>query len=315
MTDKTTKLLDVTLRDGGLTNDFFFDDAFVRALYRTNLRAGVDYMELGYRASMRMFRREDFGKWKFCAEEDIRAVLGEDAGKKIKLSVMADAGRCDYKNDIRPRADSPIVLVRVACYYEQLREALDMVEDIKNKGYEASCNLMAISALNKTELTQAVRDMAASPADMIYIVDSFGALLPTDIARLVALFLEYAAPQGKTVGMHAHDNLSNALANTLLARAAGACCLDAAYGGMGRGAGSCDMAALLGSLSYPHEALREAIAFSDECVLPLKREGAQWGADPAYALTALMNRHPRDAIAYKRAGRNDITSFFDELTK
>ena len=36
------KVVDATLRDGGLVNDFHFTDEFVRALYEANIRAGVD---------------------------------------------------------------------------------------------------------------------------------------------------------------------------------------------------------------------------------------------------------------------------------
>ncbi len=306
-------LLDVTLRDGGLTNDFHFEDPFVKALFEANLRAGIGTMEIGYKASERMFKRGDFGKWKFCAEKDILDVLGEDAGQKIGLAVMADAGRCDYRTDILPRRESPLSMVRIACYMEQLHEALDMIEDCKKKGYEVSCNLMAVTALGKAQLRDALKLLAASPADVLYIVDSFGALLPTEAVHLTELFLEYAVPCGKAVGIHAHDNLSNALANTLLAQSAGAVYLDAAYGGMGRGAGSCDMTSLLGCLQYPPEALEAALAFTDRFVLPLRQRNAVWGPDPAYALTALLNRHPRDAIAYKRAGRQDIDRFLAEL--
>ena len=39
------KVVDATLRDGGLVNDFRFTDDFVKSLYTANLRAGVDYME------------------------------------------------------------------------------------------------------------------------------------------------------------------------------------------------------------------------------------------------------------------------------
>lgn len=67
------KVVDATLRDGGLVNDFYFTDEFVRALYATNIRAGVDYMEMGYKASKEMFDESKFGKWKFCRDEDIRS--------------------------------------------------------------------------------------------------------------------------------------------------------------------------------------------------------------------------------------------------
>ena len=59
------KVLDATVRDGGLVNNFFFTDQFVRDLYETNLKAGVDYMELGYLADKELFDPEKFGKWKF----------------------------------------------------------------------------------------------------------------------------------------------------------------------------------------------------------------------------------------------------------
>ena len=58
------RVIDATLRDGGLVNDFYFTDEFVKDLYRANVRAGVDYMEFGYRASKEMFDEHKFGKWK-----------------------------------------------------------------------------------------------------------------------------------------------------------------------------------------------------------------------------------------------------------
>ena len=108
------KVVDATMRDGGLVNDFYFTDEFVKALYLANLRAGVDYMEFGYKASREMFDENRFGKWKFCRDEHIREIVGENA-TDLKLAVMADVGRCE-KSDIIDRADSPIDLIRVATY-------------------------------------------------------------------------------------------------------------------------------------------------------------------------------------------------------
>ena len=59
------KVVDATLRDGGLVNDFYFSDDFVKDLYQANIKAGVDYMEFGYKASKDMFDVNKFGKWKF----------------------------------------------------------------------------------------------------------------------------------------------------------------------------------------------------------------------------------------------------------
>ena len=99
------KIVDCTMRDGGLVNNFAFTDEFVKDLYRANIKAGVDYMEFGYKASKELFSPEEFGKWKFCNEEDIRAIVGEN-DSPLKISVMADVGRCDYQKDIISKKDS-----------------------------------------------------------------------------------------------------------------------------------------------------------------------------------------------------------------
>ena len=65
------KVMDCTLRDGGLVNNFEFTDEFVKDLYEANVAAGVDYMEFGYKADKDIFDEKEFGKWKFCKEEEL----------------------------------------------------------------------------------------------------------------------------------------------------------------------------------------------------------------------------------------------------
>ena len=86
------KVLDATIRDGGLVNNFEFTDQFVRDLYQANVRAGVDVMEIGYLADPELFDESKFGKWKFCHEEAIREVLEDLLDPSLKLAVMADVG-------------------------------------------------------------------------------------------------------------------------------------------------------------------------------------------------------------------------------
>ena len=208
------KVVDATLRDGGLVNDFYFSDEFVKALYETNIKACVDYMEFGYKASSEMFDTNKFGKWKFCNDDDIRAVVG-DNNTDLKIAVMADVGRCDYKKDITDKANSPIDLVRVATYLNTMPSAAHMIEDIAAKGYEVTCNIMAISNVQEADLRVALDILADTPVDVIYIVDSFGSLYPEQIARIADLYMEYAVKYGKKVGMHAHNNQQLAFANTI----------------------------------------------------------------------------------------------------
>lgn len=55
------KVLDCTIRDGGLINNHQFSEELVRAVYDTCVAAGIDYMEVGYKASPKQHNREKFG--------------------------------------------------------------------------------------------------------------------------------------------------------------------------------------------------------------------------------------------------------------
>ena len=177
------KVVDATLRDGGLVNDFYFTDEFVKDLYKANIKAGVDYMEFGYKADKEMFDVDKFGKWKFCNDDDIRAVVG-DNDSDLKIAVMADVGRCNYKKDIAPKSESPVDLIRVATYLNTIPAAIDMIEDAVNKGYEATCNIMAISTGQESDIKVALDMLGKSPAKVFYIVDSYGAIYPEEMAKV-----------------------------------------------------------------------------------------------------------------------------------
>lgn len=306
------KVVDATLRDGGLVNDFFFTDDFVKALYLANQKAGVDYMEFGYKASKEMFDESKFGKWKFCKDDDIRAIVGEKSSD-VKVAVMADVGRCDYKNDIVNRTDSPIDLVRVATYLNTIPAAVDMIEDAKNKGYEVSCNIMAISNGQESDLRVALDILGQSPVDIFYIVDSFGSLYPEQIARIADVYLEFATKYGKKVGIHAHNNQQLAFANTIEAVGDGVDYLDATYAAMGRGAGNCAMELLLGFLRNPKYNVYPVIKFIEEHITKLQREGVVWGYDLQYLMTGLLNQHPRTAIEFTKNKRTDYSEFYKEI--
>lgn len=306
------KVLDATLRDGGLVNDFYFQDDFVKALYLTNLRAGVDYMEFGYKGSKEIFDTEKFGKWKFCNDDDIRAIVGENA-TDLKISVMADVGRCDYKTDIQNRSDSPIDLIRVATYLNTIPAAVDMIEDAAKKGYEVCCNIMAISNSREGDLKAALDILGQTPVDVFYIVDSFGAMYPEQIARLADLYVNMAVKYNKKVGIHAHNNQQLAFANTIEAVGDGVDWLDATYSSMGRGAGNCGMELLLGFLKNPKYNVYPAIQFIDSHMNKLKAEGVNWGYDLPYLMTGLLNQHPRAAIQFTKENRTDYAEFYREV--
>ena len=308
------KVLDCTLRDGGLVNDFYFTDEFVSALYQANQKAGVDYMEFGYKASKKIFSPDRFGKWKFCDEESIRAIVGEN-NSDLKISVMADVGRCDYKTDIIPKADSVIDTVRVATYVNAIPTAIDMIQDAKHKGYEVTANIMAVSKVNGEDLKNSLELLGQSDVDVIYLVDSFGSFYPEQIRRLTDQYMEVAEKYGKKVGIHSHNNQQLAFANTLEAmnKGQGATYLDATVSGLGRGAGNCHLEGLLSFLRNPKYKTIPILKFVENYIIPLREQGLVWGYDIPYLLTGQLNAHPSFAIKFIKEGRKDYYNFFHEL--
>lgn len=306
------KVVDCTIRDGGLVNNFYFDDEFVRNLYTANVAAGVEYMEFGYKASKEIFDVKEFGKWKFCDEQDIRDIVG-DNNTDLKISVMADVGRTDYKKDIIPKTDSVIDMIRIATYINTIPAAIEMIHYCAEMGYETTINIMAVSTAAESELDLALDLLAQSEVGTIYLVDSYGSLYPEQIRRLADKYLKVAERYGKKVGIHAHNNQQLAFANTIEACTVGVSYLDATMSGMGRGAGNCNMELLLGFLRNPKYSLNPVLKFLQNQMLPLKKTGLVWGCDVQYMLTGQQNQHPRTAIAFTAEQREDYAAFYQSL--
>ncbi len=306
------KVVDCTIRDGGLVNNFYFDDEFVRNLYTANVAAGVEYMEFGYKASKEIFDVKEFGKWKFCDEQDIRDIVG-DNNTDLKISVMADVGRTDYKKDIIPKTDSVIDMIRIATYINTIPAASEMIHYCAEMGYETTINIMAVSTAAESELDLALDLLAQSEVGTIYLVDSYGSLYPEQIRRLADKYLKVAEKYGKKVGIHAHNNQQLAFANTIEACTVGVSYLDATMSGMGRGAGNCNMELLLGFLRNPKYSLNPVLKFLQNQMLPLKKTGLVWGCDVQYMLTGQQNQHPRTAIAFTAEQREDYAAFYQSL--
>lgn len=306
------RVVDATIRDGGLCNNFMFKDDFIKNLYEANVKAGVDYMEFGYKASKEIFKEEDFGKWKFCNDSDIRKIVGENK-TKLKIAVMADVGRTDFEKDIIAKKDSPIDLIRIATYINTIPAAVEMIEYCAKKGYETTINLMAISKANTEDLATALDILGKSPVNAFYIVDSYGALYPEQARKLADLYGEKAELYKKATGIHAHNNQQLAFANTIEAMTHGVSYLDGTVDGMGRGAGNCALELLLGFLKNPKYKVTPVLKVIEEYTRRFKAEGVKWGYDIPYMLTGQYNTHPRPAISFIKDDRHDYHNFSNEL--
>lgn len=309
MYKKEIKVVDCTVRDGGLMNNWQFDDAFVRGVYDGCVEAGVDYMEMGYISSEKAFSRDVVGPWKFCSQKDLRRIVGENK-TNLKLSAMADIGRV-FPNDIPNKKDSVLDMMRIACYAHQVDKAVELAHHCMDKGYETTINMMAVSKVNEPDLEEALSTIAKSKVPIFYLVDSFGSMYSESIDQLLKKYQSYL-PE-KIIGIHAHNNMQLAMSNTITALMGGAKYLDATLLGMGRGAGNCPIEILIAFLKNPKYRLLPLLQAIQTHILPWNKK-IDWGYHIPYLITGALNEHPRSAMAWMDSDRKeDYVAFMKEM--
>ncbi|MBN1335690.1 MAG: aldolase catalytic domain-containing protein [Deltaproteobacteria bacterium] len=287
---RRVKVLDCTIRDGGLCNHWHFDHALVGRCFEALVQAGVDYMEVGYRSAPGSFDAAQVGPWRFCREDELERVV---APGRIKLTTMVDIGRIRPR-DIPPKADSVIDGVRVATYVPQLDEALPLVAHCLESGYETFLQIMAVSEVDIPDLDHALERTARSGVHAVALVDSYGALYPYHVRYLLRKYQKILGERGIRVGAHFHNNQQQAFANTITAIDEGVDWVDATIHGIGRGAGNCPLELLLFYLDNPRYDPKPILDLVDE--FATLRDDLRWGYHLPYAITGYYNVHPREGI-------------------
>jgi len=304
------KVLDCTIRDGGLINNHDFDMRFVREVYKALSAAGVDYMEMGYKNSKRLFSPKEFGMWKFCDDDAIREVI-DGIPSHTKISVMVDVDRVDI-DDVVPSSQSPVDMIRVASYVKDIDKAIFLVNHFAEKGYETTVNIMAISRALDNELTEALYQLEnESKAQAVYVVDSFGALYQETTEFLIKKAKSIL--KTKEVGMHGHNNQQLAFCNTIEAIIHDANYVDGTVYGIGRAAGNCPLELILGFLKNPKFDIRPILDLISNEFIPL-REKIEWGYIIPYAITGILDEHPRAAMALRQSDKKEnYRQFYESL--
>jgi 4-hydroxy 2-oxovalerate aldolase len=236
-------------------------------------------------------------------------IVGEGKSK-LKLSAMADIGRIDY-DDIPPKSESSLDMVRVACYIHQVDKGIDLAHHCMDKGYEATINLMAVSTVGLRDLEEGLNDLGKSRVPVIYLVDSFGAFYSEDIDVLAKKYME--SLPGKTIGIHAHNNQQLAFANTIEGIRFDCNLVDGSLYGIGRGAGNCALELLIAFLKNPKFSIEPILKVIQDYMIPMRDE-IEWGYLIPYVITGALNQHPRAAIAMRKTEDKDkYAEFYNEI--
>jgi 4-hydroxy 2-oxovalerate aldolase len=233
------ELLDATLRDGSYAVDFQFDEVFVVELLNRLDRTPIRMIEIGhghgFEAERSGVRAGNIDLRRWC--EIARSALTASAWGMFaqpgfsRLSTLVDLTRAGMS------------FVRVGLEAHRAPAHLDYLRGATERCDQVYLNLMKSSDTPPEALPGLLGDIPAALAG-VYVVDSYGAMLPADVRRYVRVL----TGMFPVVGFHGHDNLGLANANCLAALEAGAALVDGTLAGIGRGAGNAGTESLAGIL-------------------------------------------------------------------
>lgn len=285
---KIPRILDCTIRDGGYINNWRFNKRTVREIFRALSKSGVDYVELGFRGSEKYFDPRKYGMFRFTNDDDLRDIVKGIDGPKI--AVMGDYGKIDL-DDFVCANESCIDMVRIATHKNNIVNALNLLDKIKEKGYRTSLQAMGFAAYNKKEKSDLISVIRGFNVDFCYIADSYGSIFPHDIEGLFEPFLEL---KNIKIGFHPHNNLQMAFANTLEAIRIGVDIIDSSIYGMGRGAGNLPTEVVLAYLQVRDNKKYNVVPvlnIIDRFFLQIMAQ-SPWGYQLPFMIAGMFNCHP-----------------------
>lgn len=310
--------LDCTLRDGGYYNAWDFPESVIQDYLQAMQTCGVEVVELG----LRSLKNSSFsGACAYSTDNFLRALAVPDT---LLVSVMVNAS--ELVGDL-PLADalerlfplpanqSPVGLVRVACHVHEFAQALPAADWLKSRGYRVGFNLMQVAHCAQQEVQALARLACAYPIEVLYFADSMGGMNPQQVAQTIRWL---RSEWGGALGIHTHDNMGLALANTLHALSEGVTWVDATVTGMGRGPGNArteELAIELAEQRGSSANLVPLMALIRAYFKPLQQQ-CGWGTNPYYYLAGKYGIHPtyiQEMLSDTRYSEEDILAVIEHL--
>lgn len=280
------KLLDCTLRDGGYVNNFDFKDKNISLISDNLALSGVDLIELGFLKD---------------GTHSTDQTLFNSPEEAEKYATQTDSEYClmirpDWYDINQLTESKRIKHIRFAFHKRDIKLMLHQASIARSKGYKVYFNPVNVMSYKEAELKEILIELSKFSPEAIYIVDTFGSILPNDLDRLYKLFDQYVG-KNIAIGLHLHENLSIALALACLfiekiKKGARRAYIDSSILGIGRIPGNLCTELIVNYLNKEKEvyATQPIYELIQEVISPIKKIN-NWGYMPAYALTGFYKVH------------------------
>ncbi|TMC73823.1 MAG: 4-hydroxy-2-oxovalerate aldolase [Chloroflexi bacterium] len=239
----SVRLLDSTLRDGSHAIRHTYTPDQVELIAGRLDEAGVHSIGVGHgdglgASSIQFMRAAN-------ADDELLAAARRVI-KRAKLAVTFQPG-IGTKRDLERARELGADLARVATHCTEADIAVQHIGLCRRLGMEVHGDLMMPHMTTPEKIAEQARIMVDAGAQGVHIMDSAGALTVDDVRARIAAMRDELQEEAE-VGVHAHQNLSLAVANTVAAIEEGATLADACIAGTGAGAGNCQLEALVAVL-------------------------------------------------------------------